>query len=149
MTEEEQVLGAKYRLEDGVVYGIRGRLNGIKMSNGYMATRVWIGKKCKRILLHRLVFLLSNGYLPKTVDHINGVRDDNRPENLRAASSREQQGNRLANGFTIRTKRYSKPRYEVNCDHRYIGVFDSKEQAIAAYAQAKQASFGGFARIKI
>lgn len=148
MTEEEKILSSKYRLQDGAIYGARGKLVGVKMSNGYMATRVWIGKKCKRILLHRLVFLLANGYLPKTVDHINGIRDDNRLENLREASHRDQQGNRSANGFTLRTKRYAKPRYEVNCDHKYIGVFDTEEQAVAAYATAKKSSFGEFARSK-
>lgn len=148
MTQEEQTLMSKYRLENGIIYGARGRLNGVKMQNGYVATRVWIGDKCKRILLHRLVFLLSNGYLPSTVDHINGVRDDNRPENLRAANSRQQQGNRSAAGFTKRVKRYAKPRYEVNCDHRYIGVFDTEEAAVAAYTNARQQSFGEYARKK-
>jgi hypothetical protein len=145
MTEEEQVLLAKYRLQDGVPYGIRGRLNGVKMPNGYLATRVWIGKKCKRVLLHRLVFLLANGYLPKTVDHINRIRDDNRPENLRAASARDQQGNREAQGFTERTRRYARPRYEVSCDHRYVGVFDTAAEARAAYEKAKLKGFGDFA----
>ena len=145
MTEEEMTLLSKYRLEDGIIYGARGRLTGVKMPNGYLATRVWIGKKCKRILLHRLVFLLANGYLPQTVDHINRIKDDNRPENLRAASSRDQQGNREARGFTKRTRRYARPRYEVSCDHKYVGVFDSEEEAAEAYAAAKQSSFGNFA----
>ena len=148
MTQEELTLLAKYRLEDGVVYGARGRLNGVKMPNGYMATRVWIGDKCKRILLHRLVFLLTNGYLPKTVDHINRIRDDNRPENLRAADNRQQQANRCASGFTKRVKRYAKPRYEVNCDHKYIGVFDTEEEAKAAYIKAKKEAFGEYASEK-
>lgn len=145
---EEQVLMSKYRLQDGIVYGARGKLVGVKMPNGYMATRVWVGKKCKRVSLHRLVFLLANGYLPETVDHINGIRDDNRPENLRAATARQQQANRAAAGFTVRTKRYAKPRYEVNCDHRYVGVFDTAEEASMAYERAKINSFGDFARSK-
>jgi len=148
VTEEEQVLLAKYRLQDGVPYGARGRLNGVKLPNGYVATRVWIGKKCKRVLLHRLVFLLANGYLPKTVDHINRIRDDNRPENLRAASARDQQGNRAAQGFTKRTRRYARPRYEVSCDHRYVGVFDTEAEALVAYEKAKKERFGDFARSK-
>ena len=148
MTEEERILLSKYRLENGVVYGARGRLDGTKMTNGYVATRVWIGNTCKRISLHRLVFLLANGYLPKTVDHINGIKDDNRVENLRSASHREQQANRNSNGYTIRTKRYAKPRYEVNCDHKYIGVFDTEEEAVFAYQRAKAHAFGEFARSK-
>lgn len=139
---EEQTLLSKYRLVDGVVYGQRGRLHGTKMTNGYMATRVWIEGKCKRVSMHRLVFLLVNGFLPETVDHINGIRNDNRPENLRAATPRQQQANRRSKGYTVRTSRYSKPRYEVNCDHRYIGVYDTEEEARCAYQLAKRAAFG-------
>ena len=36
--------------------------------------------------IHRLVFLMQHGYLPKVLDHINGNRKDNRVENLREAS---------------------------------------------------------------
>jgi hypothetical protein len=39
--------------------------------------------------VHRIVYLLENGYVPRYVDHINGNRDDNRIENLRGASSHE------------------------------------------------------------
>ena len=33
----------------------------------------------------------------------------------------------------------------MNCDHQYVGVFDTKEEASVAYAIAKKASFGQFA----
>ena len=143
---EEQVLLSKFRLENGAVYGMRGILSGTKMPNGYLGTRVWIGNRCKRVLMHRLVFLLANGYLPETVDHINGIRDDNRPENLRAATLRDQQGNRRAAGFTVRKKRYLRPRFEVSCDHRYVGVFDTEQEARIAYQKAKDSCFGEFSK---
>jgi hypothetical protein len=91
-----------------------------------------------------MVYLLAHGYLPETVDHINRNPSDNRVENLRAATKREQQSNRSSKGFSIRTKNYKKPRYEVSCDHKYIGVFDTEEEARVAYAAVKHKAFGDF-----
>lgn len=51
----------------------------------------WLGKKHK---VHRLIFLMHHGYLPKEVDHINGDRADNRIENLREVTRSENQQNR-------------------------------------------------------
>lgn len=42
---------------------------------------------------HRLIFLMLHGYLPEEVDHINGCKSDNRPENLRAATTITNQQN--------------------------------------------------------
>ena len=43
---------------------------------------------------HRAIYLLHYGYMPDHVDHINHVRHDNRPENLRAATSSQNSMNR-------------------------------------------------------
>ena len=53
----------------------------------------WLGKVCK---VHRLIFLVVNGYLPKEIDHINGNRQDNRVENLREVTRSQNQCNRGA-----------------------------------------------------
>ena len=53
----------------------------------------WMGKVHKA---HRLIFMLHHGYLSSEVDHINGDRQDNRIENLRAANRSENQCNRGA-----------------------------------------------------
>lgn len=39
-----------------------------------------------RYYAHRLAWLYVNGYMAEVIDHINGVRDDNRIVNLRPAS---------------------------------------------------------------
>ena len=51
----------------------------------------WMNKIHK---VHRLIFLLVYGYLPKEIDHINGDRQDNRIENLRAVNRSQNQRNR-------------------------------------------------------
>ena len=146
MNIEKHIL-ANYSLVDGQVIGPRGVLRGTKMGNGYLGTGVRFEGKIRRVLMHRMVFLLAHGYSPETVDHINGDRADNRIDNLRAADKRQQQGNRNSLGYRVRTKRYTKPRYEVSCDHKYIGVFDTPEQAKAAYEAARKQLFGEFARV--
>jgi len=56
-----------------------GDIVGFLNDNGYLM--VGIGYRSYRI--HRLIWLYHYGYLPKYLDHINGIRDDNRIENLR------------------------------------------------------------------
>jgi hypothetical protein len=50
--------------------------------NGYYMVNFSSG----RIAVHRLIFMMHHGFLPKIVDHINGETLDNRIENLREAS---------------------------------------------------------------
>jgi len=45
--------------------------------------------------IHRLVFLMQYGYLPKMIDHINGNRKDNRIENLRTADNNQNAHNQV------------------------------------------------------
>lgn len=72
--------------------GRAGQLAGNINSNGYREMRV-----CNTLFqAHRLAFLYMTGTFPEkplTVDHINGVRDDNRWCNLRAATWHEQTWN--------------------------------------------------------
>lgn len=59
--------------------------------NGYLVTSI----NNKGYKLHRLIWLYMTGSFPeKHIDHINGVRDDNRWCNLREANDRENGRNR-------------------------------------------------------
>jgi len=53
-------------------------------SNGYISVELWRDGKNKRISIHRLVaaaFIPNSENFP-VVNHLNGIRDDNRVENL-------------------------------------------------------------------
>jgi len=67
-----------------------GDIVGSYSGVGYLAFQF----KKKKIYLHRLAWLLYYGEEPDGfIDHINGVRDDNRIENLRVVSKLENHKN--------------------------------------------------------
>jgi len=45
-----------------------------------------VGFNSRQYLVHRIIFLYHHGFLPECLDHINGIRSDNRIENLRPAT---------------------------------------------------------------
>ena len=70
-----------------------GYIAGTLKSHGYLC----VGINYNSYRAHRLIFLMHKGYLPKTIDHINGDKLDNRIENLRAATVGQNQHNRKTN----------------------------------------------------
>lgn len=97
--------------------------------------------------VHRLAFLYMTGRFPDEVDHINGVRLDNRWCNLREVSSKE---NRMNMGIPINNKSgargvYYYPRYSkwevtitVDGDHKYLGRFADLDEAIQVRQDAEK-----------
>lgn len=68
-----------------------GERAGAQMVNGYISVTI----NGKMYYAHRLAWLLMTGEWPeKSVDHINGVRNDNRWANLRSATNQQNQFNR-------------------------------------------------------
>jgi hypothetical protein len=106
--------------------------------------------------VHRLVWLHYWGVEPKEqVDHINGIRNDNRIENLREAS---QQENRFNQGKYVTNKtgfkgvswveRYKKYRAQCQVDgkNHSLGLYDTAEAASAAYVAFATKHHGEFVR---
>ena len=112
------------------------------------------------IQLHRLVWFYQNGEWPKNqIDHINGVKDDNRWMNLRLASNSQNKMNSdvradsatQVKGVTIdrRSIRPARPfRAHICVDGKrtWLGYFSSIEEAKAARLAAEPIFHGSFAR---
>lgn len=101
----------------------------------------------RRYLAHRIVWYLLYGEMPELIDHINGNPQDNRPENLRSASSvlnsqnrrRPTRGNKT--GFLGVVKAGKKFRSSLGVGGKqciYLGTFETAEAAHAAYLLAKR-----------
>lgn len=118
-----------------------GKIVGSFTDKGYLVTRA--GKKVHRI--HRLVFLYHHGYVPEQIDHINGIRHDNRIENLREATAKQNSYNRKALSKTgvkgVYWNKKSKKWIAGICIDRksiHLGSFDDIESAIVAATDARK-----------
>ena len=120
-----------------------GDVAGCSAGDGYVQIRV----DGVRYLAHRLAFLWMTGEWPRDmIDHINGVRDDNRFANLRPATRAENMQNQrraMSNsqtgllGVTRVGKRFMAT-IQVDGRKIHIGTFDTPEQAHEAYLAAKR-----------
>lgn len=115
--------------------GRTGMVVGSKAAGGYVCVCV----NGRNELIHRLVFLMHHGYLPRTIDHINRNRLDNRIENLRSVTPAQNCWNtEKFKGFFLH-KQTGKWRAVIrtNYKRRYLGLFNTQEEARAAYLVAK------------
>jgi len=115
------------------------------LDKGYV--KIQINKKI--YFAHRLAWLYMTGEMPKDViDHINGIRNDNRICNLREATGQQNSHNqikpfknnttgRLGVTFDKTTNKFL-AQIRLNTKTKYIGRFSTLEEASAAYIAAKR-----------
>lgn len=127
------------------------RLSGTSVGSvdarGYCVASI----KYRKYKLHRLAWLLSYGVWPSAdIDHINGDKTDNRIANLRLSSAKLNKENLrkadtdsksgLLGVFPAKGGRLKpwKAAIKIEGRARHLGYFASREDAHAAYVDAKR-----------
>lgn len=106
--------------------------------------------------VHRLIFLIEHGFLPEFIDHINGIRDDNRIENLREASIRENNRNASKRSdntsgivgvcWSKAAKKWRARCYNRNGVEKHLGLFENKHFAAEAVRKFRTQEHQEFAK---
>jgi len=124
--------------------------------NGYCRISI----KHKHYSVHRIIIDCPKNYI---VDHKNGIKHDNRKENLRLCNyskngaNRKPNSNRLVSKIPYKGVHYQNNHYKnrmkpwvsrlaVNGKRIYIGMFETPELAARAYDKEAIKQFGEFAK---
>lgn len=109
----------------------------------------YIGVEGRNYFGHQIAWLIEHGEWPATtLDHINGSRDDNRPQNLRLATAAENNQNQhglpahntsgeRGVSWDASRKKWT-ARISIGGRPKNLGRFNSKDIATAAYREAKR-----------
>ena len=123
--------------KEGMKYRKGGEMIGCLNGNGYLH----FSFRGKHYTVHRVVYEMHYGKIPEgmQIDHVNGLRTDNRIENLRLVTNQENCfNNTKAKGYYFDKSR-GKYLAQIRLDGKTksIGRFDTEEEARKAYLSAK------------
>jgi hypothetical protein len=125
-----------YNYPNGKWTVVKNRKN---QNDGYC--QVWLNRGT--VMYHNIIWVLSTGEdIPQglEIDHINGDRIDNRIENLRVVSHRQnnqnkgihRKGHLVGAGFYKRYGKY-RARIRINSKLIFLGYFKTEQEAHEAY----------------
>lgn len=113
--------------------------------NGYGYLRITV--LGKSYYAHRLAWLYVHGEMPKEqIDHINCNKSDNRICNLREVTAKENQhykknAQKNSKSKVLGVSWHSKAnKWQVHFMNKYVGIFNSIQDATIAYKKAKEIS---------
>ena len=164
MTAEQFAEWIAYDPETGIFVAVQERRNikGVGYPIGWTDDRGYIRFFLNRklYLAHRVAWFLIRGRWPKEeIDHINGIRSDNRIINLREATAlqncyakqKHRDGKAPFKGITKAKRRgvwRGRWQAQIGVDNQtyHLGYFSDPKKAAEAYDTAAIKLFGAFAK---
>jgi len=131
--------GYTYDPETGFIYGCRKK-QITRNTNGYIQMLLYVNKKQYKLFGHQFAWYCEYKECVEMLDHINRIKTDNRICNLRAVTNQQNQFNlSKAKGYTF-IKKYNKYQSQITTNQKikYLGWFNTEEEARQAYLAAKQ-----------
>ena len=141
--ENWKYLNENYKVSDlGDVFSVRNSII-LKLDNrgGYKRISINIGNGIKQYGVHQLVAMAFLGHRPDgtnkvVVDHINSNKSDNRLENLRLTTNRENLSRRGGASKYVGVSRFRDKwmsTIRINNKLEYLGLYETEEEAHRAY----------------
>lgn len=148
MTREEKCKlaierGYTYDPETGLIYNRYGKIVKPHKIKIYIHLSLTISNKPIKIVHlfgHQFAWYWVNKECVEQLDHINGIKNDNRICNLRPVTHQQNQFNKLTtNGYTFieKSKKY-RSRIMLNKKDIHLGYYNTEEEARNAYLAAKE-----------
>jgi hypothetical protein len=145
MTREEKCKlaiekGYTYNPETGKIYSRFGKEIIGKNAYGYIQIQLYLDNKKYKLFGHQFAWYYINKECVDCLDHINGIKDDNRICNLRNVTYQQNQMNMIkAKGYYF-DKQINKWRGHIRINYKktHLGLFETEEDARNAYIEAKE-----------
>jgi len=133
--------GYTYNPETGKIYSNKGTEITCTDAAGYSRITISVtGKKNEYLKGHHFAWYYMYNTIVEVVDHINGIKNDNRSINLRESDWVKNQWNQKNRKGYYWNKKLEKwvAQIQVKKKLLYLGLFEKEEKAEEAYLKAKK-----------
>lgn len=150
-TVERQIILDAFTVDinNGKIYWLRPRYSSLvgveagRVNHGYRFVRFKVDKKFSTFSSHRIIFFIATGLWPEQIDHVNGIKTDNRIENLRITDHRRNQQNRwhqragsLVGTDWLKGKKRWRAQIQINKKRITLGTYHTAQEAHERYLKA-------------